>query len=91
MYCELPVSDLLPEVVIRYRLRELSRVGGSAHLLTEEQLEAFESDDPHTVLLKVPGVYLRQEDGYGLRPNIGLRGASSDRSKNRYFRASSTL
>ena len=72
---------LLPDVYIRYRLKELARIGGSAHLLTEDQLELFEQDDPHALLLKVPGVYLRQEDGYGLRPNIGLRGASSDRSK----------
>jgi Fe(3+) dicitrate transport protein len=72
---------VLPDVLIRYRLQELARIGGSAHLLTEAELEIFEQDDPHAVLLKVPGVYLRQEDGYGLRPNIGLRGASSDRSK----------
>ncbi|MGB0588691.1 MAG: TonB-dependent receptor family protein [Myxococcota bacterium] len=72
---------ILPDVLIRYRLQELARIGGSAHLLTEAQLEVFEQDDPHAVLLKVPGVYLRQEDGFGLRPNIGLRGASSDRSK----------
>jgi Fe(3+) dicitrate transport protein len=77
-----PEGDVvLPDVLIRYRLQELARIGGSAHLLTEAQLEVFEQDDPHAVLLQVPGVYLRQEDGYGLRPNIGLRGASSDRSK----------
>lgn len=57
------------------------RTAGSLHVLKNERLERFELDDPHAVLQSVPGVYVRGEDGYGLRPNIGLRGASSDRSK----------
>jgi Fe(3+) dicitrate transport protein len=54
---------------------------GSAHLITTRQLERFEQDDPHKILQTVPGVYVRGEDGFGLRPNIGMRGAISDRSK----------
>ena len=60
--------------------RGLPRVAGSAHVVGEAELERFEHDDIHRVLAPVPGVYVRDEDGYGLRPNIGLRGASSDRS-----------
>jgi Fe(3+) dicitrate transport protein len=56
------------------------RVVGSAHAIGEEELERRENDDVHRVLADVPGVYVREEDGFGLRPNIGLRGASSDRS-----------
>jgi Fe(3+) dicitrate transport protein len=59
----------------------VARTAGSAHVLRERQLERFERDDPHAVLTTVPGVYVRGEDGFGLRPNIGLRGANSDRSK----------
>ncbi|MBM4376742.1 MAG: TonB-dependent receptor [Deltaproteobacteria bacterium] len=57
------------------------RITGSAHKVSKEELERFEDDDIHRTLMRVPGVYVRGEDGYGLRPNIGLRGASSDRSK----------
>lgn len=37
--------------------------------------------DPHRAVKNTPGVYTRDEDGAGLRPNIGLRGTSPDRSK----------
>lgn len=56
------------------------RVAGSAHEITEEELERYEYDDIHRVLARVPGLYVRGEDGFGLRPNIGMRGANSDRS-----------
>lgn len=59
----------------------LHESGGSAHALKDAQLRRFSYDDPHQVLMGVPGVYVRTEDGFGLRPNIGIRGASSDRSK----------
>jgi Fe(3+) dicitrate transport protein len=56
------------------------RIAGSAHRVTNKELEKLEYDDVHRILKQVPGVYVRDEDGYGLRPNIGLRGANSDRS-----------
>lgn len=57
------------------------RVAGSAHELSEDDLEQFEYDDIERVLsAQVPGVTTRGEDGYGLRPNIGIRGANSERS-----------
>ena len=59
----------------------LPRTVGSAHLLDEEALATYAYDDIHRVLGRVPGLYLRGEDGFGLRPNIGLRGANSDRSQ----------
>ncbi len=58
----------------------LETATGSAVVLDQLQLEAFEFDDIHRVLQSVPGVYIREEDGYGLRPNIGLRGATTERS-----------
>jgi len=54
---------------------------GSATFISELDLEKFEYDDINRVLAKVPGVNIRQEDGYGLRPNIGFRGATPERSK----------
>ena len=59
---------------------DLRRVAGSAQVITEAELERRELDDIHRVLGGVPGVYFREEDGLGLRPNIGLRGVNPDRS-----------
>jgi Fe(3+) dicitrate transport protein len=59
----------------------LRRTAGSVHAVSSRELERFESDDVHTVLSRVPGVYTRGEDGFGLRPNISIRGVNPDRSK----------
>jgi Fe(3+) dicitrate transport protein len=53
---------------------------GAAHVVDARELDRFERDDVHKVLAAVPGVYIREEDGYGLRPNIGMRGTGADRS-----------
>ena len=53
---------------------------GSGHVVTKEQMQIELTDDINQVLKTVPGVYVREEDGYGLRPNIGIRGATSERS-----------
>lgn len=58
----------------------VTRIAGPAHKIGKEELERFEDDNVHRILPRVPGVYVRGEDGYGLRPNIGMRGANSDRS-----------
>lgn len=71
----------LEKITVFSQDEALTRTVGSAHSLEEAALEAWQHDDIHRVLERVPGVYLRGEDGYGLRPNIGMRGANSDRSQ----------
>jgi Fe(3+) dicitrate transport protein len=66
--------------VIGQRLVDVRRIAGSAQVLGQEELERRESNDINRVLQSVPGVYVREEDGFGLRPNIGLRGVNADRS-----------
>jgi Fe(3+) dicitrate transport protein len=57
------------------------RAPGSVHVLSQKTLDRYKYDDAQATLQLVPGVYVRQEDGVGLRPNIGIRGVLSDRSK----------
>jgi Fe(3+) dicitrate transport protein len=71
----------IEHVEIIGRKSTLRKEAGSATLIDELTLEKFEFDDIHRVLANVPGVNIRQEDGYGLRPNIGFRGVTPERSK----------
>ncbi|MEM9113880.1 MAG: TonB-dependent receptor [Myxococcota bacterium] len=78
----LPSLDprLMDRVSIFGRKVDSPRIAGSAHLLDDEDLQRFEQNDIHQILSQVPGVYVRGEDGYGLRPNISLRGVDPTRS-----------
>lgn len=49
--------------------------------VSKEYMENLAPTDVGRALKQVPGVYVREEDGLGLRPNIGLRGTNPDRSK----------
>lgn len=75
-----PKDNFSGEEIIVTSDRGVPMVGGAAHEIDRETLERQGNDDIHKVLAGVPGVYVRTEDGFGLRPNIGMRGASSDRS-----------
>lgn len=54
---------------------------GSAHFISKRELELFQYGDIHRVLRSVPGINIQEEEGYGLRPNIGMRGTGVERSQ----------
>ena len=72
-------EDANGEIIV-YGENEQVKEAGSAHQVPEAILELFEWDDIEKIVLTIPGVSTRGEDGFGLRPNIGIRGANSDRS-----------
>ncbi len=69
------------EVLVTGGRNAISNLAGSAQIIDEEMLEQFDYSDLNQVMSALPGVYIREEDGYGLRPNIGIRGATSERSQ----------
>ena len=55
-------------------------VPGAGAVLTTEDIGRQSYDDVNQALRKVPGVYVRPEDGFGFFPNISLRGVDTTRS-----------
>jgi Fe(3+) dicitrate transport protein len=60
---------------------ELFKLIGSAAYVGAEDIANSGHTDIGKILAKVPGVYVRDEDGYGNFPNISLRGADGTRSE----------
>lgn len=58
-----------------------ARIPGSVHVIGALDLAKFRYEDVHRILRQVPGVNIQEEDGYGLRPNIGMRGTGVERSQ----------
>lgn len=78
-----------PEDKNAYRMRTqtiygsrkaVSLRGTSGSHLGPEDIQELNLDDINRALRRVPGVYPREEDGYGLFPNISLRGVDTTRS-----------
>ena len=74
-------NPALEEVLIIGSKTAAKNVSGSANFISEQDLERFDQIDLRKVLNQVAGVYIREEDGFGLRPNIGIRGAAAERSQ----------
>ncbi len=53
---------------------------GSAHYISNTDLNKYNNTNIHQILNKVPGINLQEEDGFGLRPNIGIRGTGIERA-----------
>ena len=78
---DLPTAaEEIDTVTIIGRMAEAADVPGSAHVIDTAELGALHQSDILKVLRTVPGVYLQEEEGFGLRPNIGIRGSGLDRS-----------
>lgn len=70
----------LPSVQVIGSSDRLPDIAGSAAILDQEELRQSRVFTVNEALRKAPGVHVRDEEGFGLRPNIGLRGLNPTRS-----------
>jgi Fe(3+) dicitrate transport protein len=80
----LQIAALAQQVIVRNSILgvagQASQIPGSVDIVdsaTLMQARVFNFDE---ALRKAPGVYVRGEEGFGLRPNIGIRGLNPTRS-----------
>jgi Fe(3+) dicitrate transport protein len=70
----------IPEIVVVGDADRLSMIPGSAAVIDRAALEHSRVFTINEAIRKVPGVYARDEEGFGLRPNLGVRGLNPTRS-----------
>ena len=62
------------------RVEKKQEAEGTASVLDQSVLVSSRALTVNEALRKVPGVTVRDEEGFGLRPNIGIRGSNPTRS-----------
>lgn len=74
-------SEMVGLAVIGKRSDAMTRLPGSAAVVTSRMLAVQQPVTANEVLRTVPGVHLQEEEGIGMRANIGIRGLDPDRSR----------
>ncbi|MCH8569186.1 MAG: TonB-dependent receptor [Balneolales bacterium] len=72
----------MPQItVIGRQPQRLERVPGSAAVITEAQIANIAPVSSHEVFRRIAGVHAVEEEGLGLRANIGIRGLDPSKSR----------
>ncbi len=75
-----PQAMTAPRVDIIGKRETLERIPGSGDVIDRDALDTSRVFTTNEALRKVPGINARDEEGFGLRPNIGIRGLNPTRS-----------
>ncbi len=76
-----PDQPLLEAMTVIGSKEETVDLQGSGYYVDSEEIRAQNYTNVNRILARVPGVYVREEDGLGNFPNISLRGADGTRSE----------
>ncbi|GGC98316.1 TonB-dependent receptor family protein [Aquisalinus flavus] len=73
-------TQIIDRIIVVGSRSDAANIAGSATFIDAETLAKFSYGDINRILRQVPGVYIQEEEGFGLRPNIGIRGSGNDRT-----------
>ncbi|MEN9960386.1 MAG: Iron(III) dicitrate transport protein FecA [Bacteroidota bacterium] len=82
-----PISAQIADSVQVKQLQEVTIIGtspfkvvGSGAWISQAKIQQLNQPDINRAIQTIPGINVRDEEGFGLRPNIGLRGTPVNRS-----------
>ena len=73
-------DDEVESVTIIGTKDDVKDLPGSGAVISNDDLQKAMDTDIQKILTAVPSIYMRTEEGYGLRPNISIRGTAIERS-----------
>ncbi|MDB2599923.1 TonB-dependent receptor [Gammaproteobacteria bacterium] len=73
-------EEIVESVTIIGSKEDQKSLAGSGQIISNDDLLKAMDTDIQKILTAVPGLYMRTEEGYGLRPNISIRGTAIERS-----------
>ena len=88
LHAQTPATDkkaaeapfVMPRIDVIGGIFNLPNIAGSADVVESKDIEASRVFTVNEALRRVPGVNVRDEEGFGMRPNIGIRGLNPTRS-----------
>jgi len=82
VFAQQTADKILPRIeVIGEGETAISKQTGSVAVITKEAISLAQPLSTQDALKIVPGITVREEEGYGFIPNIGLRGLNPNRSQ----------
>lgn len=70
-----------PVNIVESKTKVLEEIPGSAILINKSKIELSTPNSFSDLLNRYPGIHINNEDGLGLRLNLGIRGIETDRSR----------
>ena len=71
---------ILDRIVVTASKLDAREAAGSVRFLDEAVLAQQDYADINRILRQVPGLNIVEEEGFGIRPSIGIRGSGTDRN-----------
>ena len=75
-----PEATALAPITVVGSAEQIRNTAGAAAFVSQSEIRTQSYSNANRVLTRVPGVYVREEDGFGNFSNISLRGVDPGRS-----------